>query len=92
MSQHCQAPHQVHVGRHQQREAERHPPTLRQRSRLFARIALPRRRVRGGFLLNCIPLYPACILMYPRKYMYFTYPSVSLGVHMYPVDVIRIHM
>ena len=43
----------------------------------------------GGGLLNCISLYPACTLMYPEKYMFFTYPSVSWGVHMYPVDVIR---
>ena len=26
------------------------------------------------------------------KILFLTYPSVSWGVHMYPVDVIRIHM
>ena len=54
----------------------------------------------GGWLLNlgglALKLYFAvsckCILVYPTKYISFTYPSVSWGVHMFPVDVIRIHM
>ena len=47
--------------------------------------------VRGGFLLkvggfsyiNCIPVYPACILMYPEKYVFFrilVYPGVFMCI------------
>ena len=40
-------------------------------------------RVWGGVLLNCIPLYPACILMYPEKYIFFrilVYPGVFICI------------
>ena len=33
-----------------------------------------------GGVLNCISLYPECILVYHRKYIFLTYPIVYPGV------------
>ena len=37
----------------------------------------------GGVLLNCIPLYPACILMYPNVSFetYSVRHKISSGIH-----------